>query len=1218
MISNSIDAFVNRWQAADGKEIANPQPFLAELCDLLGVERPRPASHDPAENIYAFERTVTFHNGDGTESTGRIDLYKQGCFVLESKSLRQTPESPGWKGRMLRAHGQASQYVRALPPDEGRPPFILLLDVGQSVIEIHSEFSRTGGAYVPFPDPRSHRLTLGDLRDEAIRERLSKVWTDPLSLDPSRRSAKVTKEIARLLGELAEQLEEHGKDPDEVASFLKRCLFTMFAEDTKLLPEHSFTDLLEQAAGYPQHFPRLLSGLWGEMDRGGFSVLLRADILRFNGGLFAEHDAIALTKEQILLLQLATEQDWREVEPAIFGTLLQRALDPVERHQLGAHYTPRAYVERLVMPTVIEPLRDEWKYAHAAAIELDRQGKHDEALTELRHFRDRLVHVRVLDPACGSGNFLYVTLEHLKRLEGEVLNTIAEFGSSQEHLEMAGVTVDPRQMLGIEKNPRAARIAEAVLWIGYLQWHFRTRGDVNPPQPVLKNYKNIEHRDALLDWDKVEYVTDERGIPKTRWDGKTMKTHPVTGERVPDESAQAVEERYVNPRKAAWPEADFVVGNPPFIGTSNLRRSLGDGYTDAVRQTYKQVPESADYVMYWWHIAAGLACEAKIKRFGLITTNSLRQTFNRRVVQHHMGQKKPLSLVFAVPDHPWVDTADGADVRIAMTVGEGGEHVGELANVIEETDGQGEGVDVALNTREGKLHSDLRAGVDTTACHKLSAHDLISSPGVKLHGAGFIVTPQEAAKLGLGQTRGLERHIRHYRNGRDLTQIPRGVMVIDLQGLSADEVRALYPDVYQRVRERVKPERDNNLEAYRRDNWWVFGRKHTELRLALAKLHRYISTVETSKHRFFIFLDESILPDNKLINICLEGSFHLGVLSSRIHVTWSLVTGSRLGVGNDPVYVKTRCFETYPFPDPTETQRQQIRDLAEQLDTRRKHRQQLHPKLTLTGIYNVLEKLRSGEELTDADKLIHEQGLVTVIGELHDELDTAALDAYGWGDLAPALVGKPGGTTPSAHKSPAQIAAEEDLLGRLVKLNAERAAEEEQGLVRWLRPEFQAPEQPAATQKDLIPGLVLDETVAAMTAKKSWPKSLTEQFKALKTALAEHPAPLGAEQLARTFKRAQTRRVSELLTTLVALGQARSVEGGRFTSVRGPPARPIFSLLLTARCVDVAHVSRHAASPEWRHNRGRKSMLHSRTDLTPPFTSKTLHALRNHHNRSSR
>ena len=918
MISDAINAFINRWQDADGKETANTQSFLAEFCDLLGTERPRPASRNPKENSYVFERSVTFHNGDGTESAGRIDLYKQGCFVLESKSLRQTPESAGWKGRMLRAHGQASSYVRALPPGDGRPPFILLLDVGQSVIEVHSEFSRTGGAYVPFPDPRSHRIRLDDLRDEEIRERLRKVWADPLSLDPSRKSAKVTREIARWLAELAGQLEEQGKDPDEAASFLMRCLFTMFAEDTKLLPEHSFTDLLKESAEGPTHFPRLLSGLWGEMDRGGFSVLLRADILQFNGGLFAEHGAMELTREQILLLQLAAESDWREVEPAIFGTLLERALDPDERHRLGAHYTPRAYVERLVLPTIIEPLRDEWKYAHAAAIELDRQGKHDEALRELLRFRERLVQVRVLDPACGSGNFLYVTLEHLKRLEGEVLNTLGEFGFGEQRFETAGLTVDPRQMLGIEKNPQAARIAEAVLWIGYLQWHYRTRGDVNPPQPVLKDYKNIEHRDALLDWDKMEYVTDERGIPKTRWDGKTMKTHPVTGEHVPDESARAVEERYFNPRKAAWPGADFVVGNPPFIGTSNMRRSLGDGYTDAVRKTYKQVPESADYVMYWWHIAAGLAREGKIKRFGLITTNSIRLTFNRRVVQHHMGQKKPLSLVFAVPDHPWVDSADGADVRIAMTVGEGGEHVGELASVIEETGGQGEGVDVALKTREGRLQSDLRVGQAVSLASRLISSSGISSRGMQLFGSGFIVTREEASRLGLGRIPGLDRHICEYRNGRDITQTPRGVMVIDLFGLSAEEVRRRYPEVYQRIVERVKPERD--AKSHSKDGagyarlWWLFGKPRQELRKYCAGLRRYIATVETSKHRFFVFFDESILPDNMLVNIAVDDPFHLGILSSRAHVAWALAAGGEWAWATTPATTRPAVSKRSPFP----------------------------------------------------------------------------------------------------------------------------------------------------------------------------------------------------------------------------------------------------------------------------------------------------------------
>ncbi len=405
------------------------------------------------------------------------------------------------------------------------------------------------------------------------------------------------------------------------------------------------------------------------MDRGEFSAAVRADLLKFNGKLFKNPQVLPLNRDQIELLLVAARANWREVEPAIFGTLLERALDPTERHALGAHYTPRAYVERLVLPTIVEPLREDWKNAQAAALVLAGEGKLSEAQQQVRDFLKHLCEVRVLDPACGFGNFLYVTLEHLKRLEGEVLNQLDELGDTRGRLDLQGISVDPHQLLGIELNPRAAEIAEMVLWIGYLQWHFRTRGQVMPPQPVLKDFHNIECRDAVLAYDRMEYVTDERGVPITRWNGKTMKKHPVTGEDVSDETARSPVEKYINPRKAEWPQADFVIGNPPFIGAASMRAALGDGYTESLRKTWPEVPESADFVMHWWDQAAELTRAGKLRRFGLITTNSLRQTFSRRVLERHLGGKPPLSLAFAIPDHPWVDSANGAAVRIAMTVG---------------------------------------------------------------------------------------------------------------------------------------------------------------------------------------------------------------------------------------------------------------------------------------------------------------------------------------------------------------------------------------------------------------------------------------------------------------------------------------------------------------------------------------------------------------------
>jgi hypothetical protein len=545
----------------------------------------------------------------------------------------------GWDTALDKARAQAQTYARSLPPAEiagGRPPFLVVVDVGNT-IDLYSEFTRSGGNYAPFPDPAGFRLRLADLRDEAVRDRLRAVWNAPLSLDPARRSARVTRAIAGRLAELAKTLEQ-GHDADSVAHFLMRCLFTMFAEDVGLLPEGAFTQLLAELQQDPVGFQPLVEHLWHSMNAGGYSVALRRRIPRFNGGLFADPTALPLDAAQIALLSDAARADWRDVEPAIFGTLLERALDPQERHKLGAHYTPRAYVERLVEPTVIAPLRAEWESVQAAALRLHEDGQDDAALAEVEGFLHRLAHVTVLDPACGSGNFLYVTLEQMKRLEGEALNRQRDLGGAPR-LALEGFTVTPQQFRGIEVNPRAAAIAELVLWIGYLQWHRRTRGEVVPAEPIIRDFHNIERRDAVLAYDSVEPLIGPDGRLVTRWDGRTTKRHPATGEPVPDETAQTPVWRYVNPRPAEWPAADFVVGNPPFIGTARMREALGDGYAEAVRAAYPAVPASADYVMYWWHKAAGLARAGGLRRFGLIATNSLRQTFNRRVLAEPPGRR---------------------------------------------------------------------------------------------------------------------------------------------------------------------------------------------------------------------------------------------------------------------------------------------------------------------------------------------------------------------------------------------------------------------------------------------------------------------------------------------------------------------------------------------------------------------------------------------------
>jgi len=1143
-VTEHIENFLSRWQKAGGTERANYQLFLTELCSLLDLPLPEPAGDDTRDNAYVFERRVVINQPDGSSNNGFIDLYKRGSFVLEAKQTGKALDSSGWDKAMLKAHNQADQYARSLPADEGRPPFILVVDVGRN-IELYAEFTRSGATYTPFPDSRNHRIRLEDLHDPEIRKRLAAVWLDPLSLDPSRRSAKVTREIADQLAKLARSLEAAGHSPQLVSSFLMRSLFTMFAEDVGLLPDRGFTELLQRLKNKPETFAPMLENLWQTMNTGGFSPILESTLLQFNGGLFAEASAIALDREQMELLQNASDADWCYVEPAIFGTLLERALDARERHKLGAHYTPRAYVERLVLPTVIEPLRSEWKEVQAAALAYESRGKHKEAVNEVKAFQRHLCDVRVLDPACGSGNFLYVTLEHMKRLEGEVFNLLADLGQTGT-LDTEGLTVDPHQFLGLEINPRAARIAEMVLWIGYLQWHFRTHGKVNPPEPVLRDFHNIEHRDALIAYDAVELLRDESGKPRTRWDGITTKTSPITGEQIPDDTAQVEQYTYINPHKAKWPQADYIVGNPPFIGASNMRRALGDGYVDAVRDTWHEVPESADFVMYWWYVAAESVRAERARQFGFITTNSIKQTFNRRVVQQQLDAKKPLSLTFAIPDHPWVDSEDGAAVRIAMTVGSVRNRPGRLLTVREEFSSAQEQdeKEVILQEKSGTLFADLRIGANVAAASPLKACEGISSPGVKLHGAGFIVTPEEATRLGLGRETGIERHIRAYRNGRDLTQSPRGVMVVDLFGLSSDQVREQFPALYQHVLERVKPERDQNNRPYYRDNWWLFGEPRRDWRNMAKGLPRYISTVETMKHRLFQWLDESVLPDNKLTNIATDEASILGVLSSRLHIVWALAAGSTLE--DRPVWVKSTCFDAFPFPDASLMQQAQIRDLAERIDAHRKRQQALHPKLTLTGMYNVLEKLRACEPLNTKDKTIHEQGLVSLLGELHDRLDRAVFAAYDWDDLADQLVGKPGATTPLPDKPEAHADAEEDLLCRLVTLNNERAAEEVSGHIRWLRQEYQNPSAsiaPAQSEAELDDPTLLELLTSSgdTRGKQIWPKQIREQVAAVRQALSR--SPLSAGVLAAQFKRSPKVAVQAVLDALEDLGMVNQLNG---------------------------------------------------------------------------
>ena len=1108
--ASPLDAFIGRWQGRQGgQERANYGLFLVELCDALGLRRPDPAEAGAEGNDYVFERALSKRDRDGLVSHPRIDLYRRGRFILEAKQSRlkgarneivgqlalpvvPTPSQGlrsadrAWDVLMVNARQQAEAYVPLLPVDHEPPPFLIVCDVGHC-FEIYANFRRDGKVYDQFPDRRSFRIYLDDLRQPEIQDRLRAIWEDPSSLDPARHAARVSRAIAERLAAVTKALETAGHAADDVAMFLMRCLFTMFAADVGLLPPASFKTALERCEADPTRFVPMVEQLWAAMDAGGYAHAIEGHVRRFNGAFFKQRRALPLRREEIGELRRAASHDWRDVDPSIFGALLEQALDPGERRRLGAHYTPRAYVERLVVATVIEPLRAEWLAAYSTAERQKAGGRAEEARRTVAAFHDRLCAVRILDPACGTGNFLYVALELMKRLDDEVLEALVALGGQEVLSGLEGHTVDPHQFLGLEINPRAAAIAELVLWIGHLQCHLRTRGGL-PNDPILRDLGNIRVKDAVLD-----------------------------GEARP-------------PRRPDWPAAEFIVGNPPFMGGKDIRARLGDRYAGALWAAHPQMNESADFVMYWWDHAAGLLTErdAVLRRFGFVTTNSIGQIFQRRVIRRHLTAKPPISVVMAVPDHPWTRLArDAAAVRIAMTVCEAGTAEGSRRTVVSEADLDTDTPMLVLDERRGPINADLTVGVDVTVSTPLRAGQGLCSPGVKLHGAGFIVAAGEALHLGLGRRAGLDRHIRPYRNGRDLTARSREASVIDLDGLGLAEVRARFPEVYQHLLLSVAPERAGNPRAGYRDAWWVFGEPRRELRPALDAIPRYIATVETAKHRVFQFLDRAILPDNMLVVIAADDAFVLGVLSSRIHALWSAASGGTLE--DRPRYSKSRTFDPFPFPAADEARRRAIGTIADELDAHRKAVLAAHRHLTLTGLYNVRDRLRAGAvpaDLAPAERRILDDGLVLILTELHDGLDRAVAAAYGW----PAAAG------------------DEDVLSRLVALNAERTAEEARGVVRWLRPDYQVPRFGMPDDRadlDLVGGGPPREAVAA-GPKPSYPAEDAAQTAVVMAALMRASGALDAGSIATRFKQGRrvAPKVAAVLLSLYRMGLVATADGG--------------------------------------------------------------------------
>lgn len=814
------EKFITIWKNNPLTERAGAQAHFDDLCDLLGVGKPR----DP-EN-YCFERGAKKAGG----GEGWADVWKRGCFGWENKK----------PGRDLdNALKQLTDYTLHLD----NPPLLVVSD--RERIIIHTAF--TG-----YPD-QSREILIEDLKDESVREQLRWVFNDPAKLRPEKSTAAITGEAAGQFAELAKTMRAREIDGQQTAHFLVQCLFCMFAEDEGLLPGQVFTTILNNAVDNPTKAVRRIHKLFSAMaiPDGEYGD---HDISWFNGGLFATISIPSLVVSDIEALCLASQMDWRAIDPTIFGTLFERSLDPSARAPLGAHYTDTATIRKLITPLITNPLLDQWEHTRkiiAGGADKGPKSKARKAAEAAwQGFIKKLQSFRVLDPACGSGNFLYLALEALRDVERRVYREAKELAGYQQTLWLQ---TGSHNILGIEINEYAAELARTTVWIGDLQWRRRNGRPINN-KPILSPLDAIEHRDALLTEDGQE---------------------------------------------AEWPNADVIVGNPPFLGDKMMRGELGDSYVESLRQRYEgRVPGGADLVTYWFEKARAQIEAGQASAAGLVATNSIRQKRNRVVLERILASTR---IFDAWSDEEWVN--DGAAVRVSLVC-------------------FGQGGSTRLNGKSKfAIHADLTGDqdgqtLDLTQAEPLAANKNRSFFGLCLAGPFKVDTATALAWLqDTGNPNGRPNSdvVRPIYNGSDITRRWAGNWVVDFSGMEQNEA-ADYLAPFAHVEKMVKPVRITNNRAARAKNWWHHGEKRPAMRSALNGLIHYIATPETAKHRFFVKFPVQVAPEHSLIVIPRQDDMTLGILSSRIHCTWALAKGGRMGMGNDPRYNASLTFETFPFP----------------------------------------------------------------------------------------------------------------------------------------------------------------------------------------------------------------------------------------------------------------------------------------------------------------
>ena len=919
------EQFIAKWRRSRGQEAAGAQEWFIDLCRVVG--HGTPGELDPQQEWFTFERSLREVSG----RLGRADVYKRGYFAWEFKGLHRD---------LNEAYAQLQRYREALR----NPPILVVSDFRN--IEIHTNFTNKVSEV--------YRYRLEDLGELEPLDILRKVFHSPGELEPEITPDDVTRDTAEIFAEIAKSMRDRCIDSLEVARFLNRLVFCFFAEDVRLLPDEILSSLCKSFNTDPQEFDGALKELFNCMNEGGrFGV---QQIPHFNGDLFKDPDTVCLTEAELEKLVEAAERNWAHIDPSIFGTLFERVVDPAKQRLIGAEYTTEADILTVINPVIMNPLRAEWVELQGkvgALMLFEGQRNEKKASELLREFQSRLASLTVLDPACGSGNFLYVALRQIRDLEKDVLRVAVEHGFTDFTPQ-----VSPEQFLGIERDEYASELARTSLWIGYLQWSIEN-GYPFERDPVLGALNTIERRDAILEW---------------------------------DEEGNAVEPE--------WPAADYIVGNPPFLGYSPCREQLGDEYVEAMHSLYgERIPNQNDLCCYWFEKARAQIESDKCRRAGLLATQAIRFQSNRPVLQRI---KQSGDIFHVISDREWrSNDPEAASVHISIICFDDGSQTLRILDGVQTSN----------------INSDLTRGPDLTRAKRLVENAGISFLGDFKFGPFEITREVAESILSQPNVHGKPNSdvVRRWMNGRDINQTNRDMWIIDFGTNMSEADAALYEAPFEYVVTNVKPDRVNNRMRSRADQWWLHGSPASQMRQALKGLPRYIATSMVSRHRMFSFIDSDVLPDATIIVFSRDDDYFFGVLHSRIHTLWASVSGTQLRESESGMrYTPTTCFQTFPFPRPNEEQRDAIATASAELNQLREN--WLNP-VDMLGEPALSADQRRRRTLTN---LYNDNP--TWLRNAHAKLDAAVADAYGW----------------TANLS------DEQILERLLALNLERAEAEEE------------------------------------------------------------------------------------------------------------------------------------------------------------------------------